>query len=285
MLKNRNILVFSLILSLVISSTICLSFSVADEVMTKNKFILNGKSARSFPNKQVLNDLYSGIDAVVDDINLESSNADGTLYQGERRSLQKGDPFRNDRYDLSQEEMAELVDSGYSLEDIFKADEIGNHFNENPQTILKNKKEKNLKWDDMEIDIVRDRAEKYLDKLKKKHPQEFAQLEAANLSLEEQFTLLSIYDRHLTPSLEQLISSYKKNGEEALKEIAKNPQSYGKVSKANMERHGLSDEEVEGLSDEVIERMEVAAKKANVSVKEFVNGHQKAKQMGVGHSD
>lgn len=94
--------------------------------------------------------------------------------------------------------------------------------NENPINILKNKKDKSIKWDEVEKEIVRERAEKYLSKLKDKHPQEFAKFQSAKLSPEEQFTLLAIYDRKLTPSFEQLLNEYQKNGEEALKSIANN---------------------------------------------------------------
>ncbi|HBQ26817.1 MAG TPA: hypothetical protein DD791_10530 [Syntrophomonas sp.] len=285
MLKSKKILVFALILSFLVSSTCGLSLSFADEVMNKSKMILNVKSFKSVPNKQVVSDLYSGIDAVANDIQIESSNTDGAFYEGERRSMQEGDPYKNDRYNTSQEELAELLDSGYTLEDIFKADEIGNHLKEDPKNILQNKKDKNLKWDEVEKEIVRERAEKYLSKLKDKHPQEFVKLQSAKLSPEEQFTLLAIYDRKLTPSFEQLLNEYQKNGEEALKSIAKNPKSYGKVSQEKMDKYGLTEKDVEGLTDDIIERMEIASQRANVNVKEFVKGHQKAKQMGVGHSD
>ena len=270
-MRKKKILVLSLCLCFIFSSIVYLSIGSANETM--KKFKLNDQSVKSTSAKVVVKDLNKSMGIPVNNIPISINSGDGVLYQGKKESLQSGDPFQEDKYHIEKEELEDLMEKGHSIADIFKADEMGNRLNVDPKNLLEKKKEKNQKWEEIEKEVLKERAEKFLNKLKEKHPQEFEQLQAAGLSVEEQFTLLAMYDRHIVTSIEQLIDTYKQSGEEGLKNIFKNPKFYGKVSKEKMDKHGLTDKDVEGLSDEMIDRMEIISKKANVPVKKLIQGY------------
>ncbi|HJV47462.1 MAG TPA: hypothetical protein VJ824_17220, partial [Bacillota bacterium] len=273
--KNKKLLILSLCFGLAFSSIGTLSISSAEELMQKVKS-LNDKYITSTPTKKDISpsEANNSAQAKAQDIELKYTNGDGVLYKGKRESLDAGDPFKNDRYHLTQQDIEELLKNGHSIEDIFKADEIGNHINEDPKNLLAKKKEKGTKWEDMEETVTNERAEKFLGQLKEKHPKEFQQLQNQGLKQDEQFVLLSMYDRHLASGMQELIDTYKKDGNEGINRILQNPKQHSNVSKEKIDALGLTADDADGLSEDEIDRIKNLSEKTNIPLKELLNGYK-----------
>ncbi|AEG61160.1 hypothetical protein [Desulforamulus ruminis] len=271
-MQKKKILALILCFSFILSSMSFLSIGIAGEFMKKAN-LSDSPLLKSTPGKQVVKELNRGIDSPMGDILLEITNGDGVLYQGQRESLESGDAFKEDTYHIEGEELANLIQEGYSVSDIFKADELANKIHEEPKNLLKRKKELDKNWEEVEKKLFTERAEKFITKFKSKYPKESKQLEDQGFSEEEQFTLLAMYDQQMVSSIEELTKSYKQNGEEGLKNIIKNPRLHGKISKEKMDKYGLTEQDTKGLSEDMIEKMEMISQEVNVPVKELIKGY------------
>ncbi|WP_347487983.1 hypothetical protein ABDB91_12165 [Desulfoscipio sp. XC116] len=231
----------------------------------------------AFDNRPTNNSLAHSANLNIDPpeaIIVENNDNEGMIYQGERVSLEEGDAFKNDKYHIGKDEMEELIKEGHSIADIFKLDELANRLDEDPQKLLALKKGKNQSWEQVEKSLLMERAEKYLAKLKEKHPEEYEQLQARGLSLEEQFTLMAMYDKHIAPTMQELIKTYEQDGEGGLTNIIKNQKPVTNVSKEKIDKYGLTQQDTEEISDEIIQKMEMLSQKTDIPVKELIKGYQ-----------
>lgn len=196
----------------------------------------------------------------------------GTLHQGKRASYKPGDPFADDLYNISEADVEELMAQGHSVDDIFTADDLGNHLLEDPKKILDRKKQTRQSWDDIEKDIKKEKVATHLPKFKEKHPQAAALLQAEKFTPEEQFELLALFDQQSGSTMKEIIAQYKQRGQQALQELSKQKKSHGTVSQSKLERLGLTPADVEGLDDAALDKLEKLSKQTNKPLKELVQG-------------
>lgn len=140
------------------------------------------------------------------------------IYQSTRTTV---DPDRkvNDRYNFDEQAIEELMNKGYSLQDIFEADEIGNEIQEDPFVLLEKKETSEKSLTEIKEDILKDRKEKANSHLKKKYSKEFDQLTKDKMKEEEIVSFLAYIDMSGQKLTNDLVKEYRKKGTELFKEI------------------------------------------------------------------
>ncbi|MEW6183311.1 MAG: hypothetical protein AB1500_09085 [Bacillota bacterium] len=186
------------------------------------------------------------------------------------------DPRRRDIYNFKPEDVEELLEEGYSLQDILKADEIGNRIYEDPKILLQRKKDENKDLEEIEKDIRSERRQSSLKVLKEKYPEEYQKLLDEQFNEEDQFLILAFEDIYGTESFEGLIDGYKQKGRLVFKEKA--TKMHSGVSKEKMEQYGLSEEETAGLSKATMDQIIRNCEQHNLPVKETLQKIQAAGQ-------
>ncbi|WP_426449619.1 hypothetical protein ACP26L_31860 [Paenibacillus sp. S-38] len=151
--------------------------------------------------------------------NVESnSSGENQLVNSEKPKESK------DNFNFNQEDVKSLIESGHSLEDIIKADALGNKIMADPKELLHEKMENNKNWEDIEKESVESSTKENLEKLVKAHPEVAEKLEfEKNFSPKEKLGLLSYYDNLINSSLtiEEIIKEYKNSGYEGLYKLDK----------------------------------------------------------------
>ncbi|TNJ64420.1 DUF4179 domain-containing protein [Paenibacillus hemerocallicola] len=177
----------------------------------------------------------------------------GTMQQG----IDPNTPV--DQYNISREQADELFDQGFSIDDILKADELANIWDVDPFQLLEEKKQS--EWTSIENRLQLAKYGPLVDELKRKHSDAGKLLDKETLTLGEQFSLLALVDQSLVPDMKDALDRYQAKGRVGIAEIHRENRFYGKVSKTNMEKYGLTDKEVIGLrlTDEKLSRMEQAS--------------------------
>jgi hypothetical protein len=179
----------------------------------------------------------------------------------ESEAMQQGiDPNTPvDQYNISREQADELFDQGFSIDDILKADELANIWDVDPFQLLEEKKQS--EWTSIENRLQLAKYGPLVDELKRNHPDAGKLLDKETLTLGEQFSLLALVDQSLVPDMKDALDRYQAKGKEAIAQIHRENRFYGKVSKTNMEKYGLTEKEAIGLrlTDEKLDRMEQAS--------------------------
>lgn len=78
--------------------------------------------------------------------------------------------------ELTDEKIQELVEQGYSIEDIFVAYEIANRIYQAPEEMLRRKVESGKTLEEIKEEILEEETKKRIKLLKDKYPQEFQEL-------------------------------------------------------------------------------------------------------------
>ena len=186
----------------------------------------------------------------------------------------------NDLYNLDQKDVEELLNSGYSIKQIFEADEIGNSICENPKNLLERAKKEEIDLKDIEKKVIAERKQKRFDELKVKYSKEYLELKKEQLNDNSISTLLAFYDQNDVKSIHELVGQYKKDGDKALVKAVKAKEPM--LSKDKMNKYGLASSDNEGLSDELISKMEELSRQTNKPVKELIKGFKEAQEKAGG---
>ena len=140
------------------------------------------------------------------------------IYQSTKTTLGPNSEG-NDVYDLDEKEIEQLINKGYSLEDIFEADEIGNEIYEDPMTLLKKKKDTRRTLEDIKDEILKDRKEKSTEYLKKKFDKDISKLQKDKMKDDEIISFLAYLDMTGQQLTDDLIKEYRKKGKDLFKEM------------------------------------------------------------------
>lgn len=162
----------------------------------------------------------------------------------------------SDKHNITREQVDKLFNEGFSLQDLLKADELANIWDVDPLQLLEEKKQS--EWTSIENRLQLAKYGPLVDELKRKHPDAGKLLDKEILTLGEQFSLLALVDQSLVPDMKDALDRYLAKGREGIAEIHRENRFYGKVSKTNMEKYGLTEKEAIGLrlTDEKLSRME-----------------------------
>lgn len=291
-MKKKKIVIIALSLGLAFSGVGSIATGWASEIMSKKENIDYRPSKAS---NSSINTKARVVDVPVGEIPVNLESPDGkkpvelespegkqqqekengkVVYQGTRVYSKNESSTKKDFYNLEGEELESLLNQGYSLEDIFKADEIANRLYEDPKILLEKKKETKKDWKQTEEEVKNEKINGYLEEFKQSHPEAYMEVEKESFSNNEKFVLLSMYAKKLSPSLKELIDVYKREGQKGLKQIIKNKKFYGKVSTEIKNKHGLTDQEVAGLSDDTLNRMEKISNNYKVPLKDLIKKHK-----------
>ena len=131
------------------------------------------------------------------------------------------------------------------------------------------KTESKKDWTSIEKEVQNSRNHEYVNNMKEKYPNEYKKLAKENFSDEDMSKIFTYINHYDVASVDSLISSYKTQGESALK-YSKSAADKTKVSKEYMDKLGLSESDIKGLSDESLKTIEKIAKKKGITAKELV---------------
>lgn len=234
---------------------------------------------------------------------------DNPVYSGEDISAQNpSDTKESDIYNFDKNDVEELINKGFTVEEIIEADALGNEILEEPKEILKQKRKTKTDFNKIKEDKVNQKSKDILDKLVKKYPEEAAALNRKEFSDKDKLEILIHEDVYGIESFDDFIVQYQSEGQNVLKDIQSDAaekkdrqaqiyekqsvaessmkntrsrveekkdgqtQKYDKkkLSKVYKDKYGLSDSEAEGLTDYLVQKLEKMADTQEKSQQEFI---------------
>lgn len=120
-----------------------------------------------------------------------------------------------DMFQLSQEQMEALLAKGYSIEDLYRLDELANKFLLDPETIAVRKENDGLSWGELDTELTLELEQKHLDTLSTTYPEAYAELKKEDLTDHERLVLLIAFDMR-QGTITDLLKIYKTSGEQGL---------------------------------------------------------------------
>jgi hypothetical protein len=273
-MKSKKVISIALALGMLVSSVnVAFTSTIKDGKLQINlPFIKNFSSEKQegkvLSNNIVKPDAKALKTARNKEITIQLPDKSEVIYKGVKKSYTK-DLKSSDIFSYSQEEMEQLLEQGYSIEDIVKADEVGNRLIEEPKKLLEMKADSKKDWTGIEKEVQNSRNHEYVSKMKEKYPDEYKKLAKEKFSDEDMSKIFTYIHHNNVASVDSLISSYKTQGESALK-YSESSADKIKVSKSYMDKLGLSESDIKGLSDESLKTIEEIAKKKGITAKELV---------------
>lgn len=271
-MRKKKIIIWTLCISLVLPQFLVQSLSLAQGAGEKFGNLMSNHF--SIKEDAIRLDRQPVEKTIQEQVFQESSSpVQETVFEGQRISI---DPEAEDFFELEPEEISQLLQEGYTVEDIYLADELGNELGEHPMDLLQEKdNQKKLDWKAFEESVKDEIRNEQFESIKKEYAEEMTQLQAAGLSEEMQFTLL-LYAKTNHESIDDVLKNYKKDGEKAVK-TKKNHKKHS-VSKENLKKYNLKESEVIGLTDDILDRLVQVAKATNKDVKKVIQDYQQEAQ-------
>ncbi len=182
------------------------------------------------------------------------------IYQGETVSLQEGTPS-TDVYNIEGDTLKELLDQGFTIEEIYEADDIGNRIYVDPIELLKRSRDENISLKELEETIVKEMSENYYANLKEKYSKEYKRLSDDKMDDKDIENLLVYIDDRQLELSEDIIKDYKQKGEKIFSQV---------LSNQTREKYNLSWEDAKKLTDEKVKELEGTSKKTGKAVKSVI---------------
>jgi hypothetical protein len=248
---NRRIIAGILILGIISSSFMPNTIGFAKETIQK---ITNGSKSI---DHHVIDEITP---AVPETLVLQSSIGQSEMDTFVPEGAQK----------LTEMEIQELFDEGFSMTDIFKAQELTTLLNKDVQSLLRDKHKGNKNWSEIELEGQPPVFKREENKLRSSYIKETKQLAEDGFSLIEQSLLLSIHSENRNVSLETLITSYRNDPDAFMKRYSKVMVKSKKISTKQLKSYDLVEKDIEDLGELDFERLEELAGKSNQSVKDLV---------------
>jgi len=198
-----------------------------------------------------------------------STSEGEVLYEGTQSTL---DPEEKDMFHIGEEEIKEMMQKGYSVEDIFEADRIANELFLDPQILLEKKEASDKSLEQIKKDILEESREKMKFYLKEKYEDAYEKLESKDLKETEIINLLAYADINNLNVSDQLVEEYQTNGDKLFKK-AKNEINKSKVSQKTKKKYQISDAAAKNLSEELIDKLEILSQKTGKPVEKLVKGY------------
>lgn len=182
--------------------------------------------------------------------------------------LGDGGSYSSDVYNLTEDDIKTLLIDGYTIQDIYKADDIGNNSYIDPKELLSRMRASNISLEEAKNEIIVEQKNSEVQILGQKHPDEYSLLMQEGLNDDQIFLLLSVIDIYHIQCTMELIQDFKVNGENALDSYI-DPSSVT-VSQEKMDEYNLTPDDVKGLTDETLDKLVTVANKMGISVKDAV---------------
>ncbi|MFA9463425.1 MAG: hypothetical protein ACERKN_03950 [Velocimicrobium sp.] len=180
------------------------------------------------------------------------------------KSTEIGDSTQEDIYNIDGDDVDELLEQGFTIKDLFKADEIANSILEDPKNLLNMKKETGKTLDEVKDMILEERKQVVIEDIKKEHGKEFNKLVEKGLTEDEIISMISYLDRNDLKLTDSLIEEYKNSGDKILKE------KKDTLSKEYKKKYNLSAKDLVGLTDETLDALEKISEMTGKPMKELL---------------
>jgi hypothetical protein len=197
-----------------------------------------------------------------------SANSDGKtviLYEGSRKTSDHENPYAEDLYDITSKDIETLMADGFTVQEIFEADDMGNELDVDPKELLSMKKETGRSLKELKEEILQERKDDCLNYLKNKYSKGYAKLKSEKLGQDEILMILEYIDSNNIQVTDDLIKEYRNKGKDLFREAKKSSLSEGLKKK-----YGITDKEAVKLSDDLIRWFETISKKTDKPVKELI---------------
>ncbi|MFA9464023.1 MAG: hypothetical protein ACERKN_06985 [Velocimicrobium sp.] len=176
------------------------------------------------------------------------------------------DAEETDIYNIGGDDMEDLLEQGFTAEDILEADDIANTIFEDPMILLQMKKETGKMLDEVKDLVLEERKEERVKAIKKEYEREYSKLLKKGFTEDEIISLISYLDMNQMELTNSIIKEYKSEGKKLFQEQEKE----SKLSKEYKTKYKLSAKEAEGLTDDVVIAMEKLADRTGKSVEELL---------------
>ncbi|MBU5334083.1 hypothetical protein KQI61_17970 [Anaerocolumna aminovalerica] len=195
--------------------------------------------------------------------NIKSSEV---IYEGRKiiSSVQK-----KDIYNINENDIEELIKQGFSIQDIFQADEIANEINEDPINLLKMKLETGKTLKEVKDDVIKARKEKIVKNIQNNFKKEYTRLLEDGFKENEIISILCYMDMNNLQLTDSLIAEYKSSGEKLFKS------KKIKLSEEYKSKYKITNRDSLGLTDDIVKAMEKLSKKTGKPVDELINSFNK----------
>ncbi|MCT2197493.1 MULTISPECIES: hypothetical protein [Paenibacillus] len=175
-----------------------------------------------------------------------------------------------DLYQVTQDQMEQLLSEGYAIEDLYRLDELANKQLIDPMALAKRKADSGLDWDELEVILVQEMEQKQLNELAKAHPQPYAQFKKEQLKDEDILNLLIAYDTG-KGTVAELLGAYKTGGEKAVA-------SYQSKSEKQLMQTNNAKTITSSVDTDTLERIRSLSKETGISETELLRQLQAAKE-------
>lgn len=200
-----------------------------------------------------------------------TSNEGEILYKGTTATL---DPNMPDMYNLGEEEIENMMEKGYSVEDIFEADKISNEIGIEPEALLEKKTSSNKSLEQVKKDVLEESRKKTFAKLKTTYKTEYEKLKSKKMSEDEIMNLLSYADINKVKVTDTMITTYQKEGEKFFQKTTTKTTG-SQISQNKKAEYKLTDAEASSMSDETLNKLEALSQKTGKPVEELVKAYMK----------
>ncbi len=278
-MKTR-VKLFSIICVLAISLSAISISGAAEKISELTKSISQDTQNNSETNLQDKKDNNGNLQSITKPLITKSSGGQDvqTEFYKSKRSREQTS-LEDDAYKLSDEELLELLHSGYSIKDILKADELANTYYIDHKTLLEKKRNSNKDWDSVLRDIEEDRASSRLNKLKADFPDEYIVAQEAGLQPGEIKLVLAVLQKYEDVSVEELINAMKSQDKKAVHTLLKSKkEKVADIPKDRLSQLGLTQSDIEGISLEEFQQFEKVSKNMKVTVKDLIEKRNKMKK-------
>lgn len=265
-------------------------FSFAEEVVSNvNEALSKGPSSENViqvpnekPNLSVkLNqelDAFKGLDSSEQVVH-ESEEIVPKINQAASKSLQV-DVQPKDVFQLSQEQLEELMSKGYSVEDLYKLDELANSLYVEPFALIEKKEKEKLSWEELEQKVALELEATQLAELSKNYPKPYEQLKKEkSLSDRERLSLLVAFDMG-KGTMTELIAAYKTGGEKGVVNYDSKLKLQNKTNRSSISSFSAksSSNSQVTLDADVLEKIKEISKKSGISEEKLIQQFKDAKE-------
>lgn len=178
------------------------------------------------------------------------------------------DTKKKDIFNLSKEQIEQLISEGYSIEDVYKLDELSNELLIDPETLSNKKKELKLDWDSLKAAIQKEQLEEHLLYFKEKFPKEYGILMSEKFNNNDNLMLLSMFEQG-KGTIDQLIQQFKAKGVQGV--MSMNQSSDKKMLSKSTKTSSSSIDPI------VLESLKEISKQSGQPLNELVDNFVKAK--------
>ncbi|WP_379390323.1 hypothetical protein [Paenibacillus lentus] len=181
------------------------------------------------------------------------------------------DVNKKDLFELTDEQLEELVTRGYSIEDLYQLDHLANKLIIEPMELATRKEVSELDWNELEVQITRENQLRQLSQLSADHPQAYAQLNNEKLEDEEKLIILIAFDIG-KGTITELIKAYEMGGEQAVANYQPKPNAKAQSQSARSTSNNSS------VDADVLKTIRSIAEDTGIPESELIQQYHAAKE-------